>query len=97
MMTGILIVLFLTLAIVISVIIARHKKRIFNSISVGDAIHYVSSSLCEGVNEVYEFDIIVRIEYYESGEIRYIHTSKGKHFSFLNFLRDDFFLSYEFN
>ena len=85
MKEGLLLILFLGMALIILSIIVKFRKRTFNSINVGDVIHYISVSLCDGVDEVYDFDRVEKIEYYENGEIKFIYTSKGNRFNFLNF------------
>ena len=68
------------------------KKRSFNSIVVGDEIFYMSISLCDNISEVEDVDFVTQIEFYDNGEIKCIHTEKGKTFTFLDFIRDEFVL-----
>jgi hypothetical protein len=83
--------------IVLFIIFNQYKKRIFNSIKVGDEIfHQQATTFCDEYCEEFESDVVVKVEYYENCEdVKCIHTENGKKFTFLDFMRDEFVLRYD--
>lgn len=81
--------------IVLFVIFEQYKKRIFNSIKVGDEIFYPQVTIfCNEYCEELESDVVVKVEYHENGEdVKCIHTEKGETYNLLDYTRDNFILN----
>lgn len=96
-MTNGLVLTYLIGVIVLFVIFNQYKKRIFNSIKVGDEIFYQQvTTFCDECCEELKSDVVVKVEYYENSEdVKCIHTENGKKFTFLDFIRDEFVLIYD--
>jgi hypothetical protein len=93
---GIELVLILLIGIIVLfTIFNQYKKRIFNSIKVGDEIfHPHVMTFCDECCEELESDVVVKVEYYENGEdVKCIHTEKGETYNLLDYTRDNFILN----
>lgn len=81
--------------IVLFVIFNQYKKRIFNSIKVGDEIFHTQATMFyDEYCEELELDFVVKVEYHENGkDVKCIHTEKGETYNFLDYTRDNFILN----
>lgn len=91
MRIGLVLTLLMSI-IVLFVIFNQYKKRIFNSIKVGDEIfHQQATTFCNEYCEELKSDVVIKVEYYENGEdVKCIHTAKGETYNLLDYIRDNF-------